>query len=552
MNGLNAFERQYRTTGALAMIAQSVADILSHHVKLAVEGIDRMYLNIYVPKLQHEQGIVWFFREHRGLPVPSAAVMSPMSRNFVAKLEGYAAQHEVPLVQFRKGQRKDEVMAEHLRKFQRPEGVVFIGKAQEKTPVFRTEKRKSPTTGRPYPWIVRSTAMVNHYYVYAVDRDFGPFFLKFCSYFPFNAKLCLNGHEYAKCQLARQGIAFEALDNGVLSCADPERLQKICDGLSAQKIDALLRKWLRLLPHPFTGADRRAGYRYDVSVLQAEFSLTQVLDRPVHGRLFFEQVIRENLDLGRPQEVQLIFNRKITRKTPGRFRTRVLTQDVTPSLNVFYKNTRIKQYHKENRALRTETTINNSYDFGIGKRLCNLPKLREVGFAANRRLLDVEHISHDCILAEDAFQAINSPVAQGCQRASGLRFADPRVHALLHAVILFRQLAQGFRSSDLRQHLAALSGRDPESVSQGAVTYQLRRLRLHGLIERLPDSFRYRVTQFGLRAALFFTRAYNRLLRPGLAAALPNLRAADATLKPAFDKIDEQINAWINQAKLAT
>ena len=124
------------------MIAQSVADILSHHVKLAVEGIDRMYLNIYVPKLQHEQGIVWFFREHRGLPVPSAAVMSPMSRNFVAKLEGYAAQHKVPLVQFRKGQRKDEVMAEHLRKFQRPEGVVFIGKAQEKTPVFRTEKRK--------------------------------------------------------------------------------------------------------------------------------------------------------------------------------------------------------------------------------------------------------------------------------------------------------------------------------------------------------------------------------------------------------------------------
>src|SRR5229473_422749 len=159
MNGLNAFERQYRTTGALAMIAQSVADILNHHVKLAVEGIDRMYLNIYVPKLQHEQGIVWFFREHRGLPVPSAAVMSPMSRNFVAKLEGYAAQHEVPLVQFPNGQRKDDVMAEHLRKFQRPEGVVFIGKAQEKTPVFRTEKRKSPKTGRPYPWIVRSTAI---------------------------------------------------------------------------------------------------------------------------------------------------------------------------------------------------------------------------------------------------------------------------------------------------------------------------------------------------------------------------------------------------------
>ena len=506
------------------MIAQSVADILNHHVKLSVEGIDRMYLNVYVPWLQTEQGVVQFFRGHRGQPLPSAALMSPISRSFVAKLEGFVAQHEIPLVQFRRGQREDEVMAEQLRHFRHDEGVVFVGKAQEKTPVFRTEKRRSPTTGRPYPWIVKSTAMVNHYYVYAVDRNFGPFFLKFCTYFPFNAKLCLNGHEYAKRQLAQKGIVFEALDNGILSCAEPERVQKICDGLSAEKIDGFLRKWLRLLPHPFTGADRKAGYRYDISILPAEFSLTQVLDRPVHGRLFFEQVIRENLDLGRPEQVQLIFNRKITRRTPGRFRTRVVTQDVTPSLNVYYKNARIKQYHKENRALRTETTINNSYDFGVGKRLHNLPKLREIGFAANRRLIELERLSHDCMLTEDTFRTINNPVAADRQRASGLRFADPRAHALLQALILFRQIAQGFRSADLRHHLAALSGRDPESLSQGAITYQLRRLRLHGLIERLPKSFRYRVTEFGFRAALFFTRVYNRILRPGLAAALPNPR----------------------------
>jgi hypothetical protein len=147
----------------------------------------------------------------------------------------------------------------------------------------------------------------------------------------------------------------------------------------------LLRKWLRLLPHPFTPADRKAGYRYDISILQAEFSLTQVLDRPAHGRLFFEQVIRENLDLGRPQEVQLIFQRRIARGSKAaRLRTRIVTQDVTPSLNVYYKNARIKQYHKENRALRTETTINNTYDFAVGRRLHNLPRLRQIGLAAHR------------------------------------------------------------------------------------------------------------------------------------------------------------------------
>jgi hypothetical protein len=534
------------------MIAhQSVADILRDHVRLSVEGIDRMYLNVYVPQLQSEQGVVRFFKYHRGQPLPSAALMSPLSRGFVAQLERFVAQHGIPLVQFRKGERKDTVMAEHLRRFAGEEGVLFVGKAQEKTPVFRTEKRRSPTTGLPYPWIVRSSAMVNHYYVYAVDRDFGPFFLKFCSYFPFNAKLCLNGHEYAKRQLAKEGIKFEALDNGVLSCASPERLQKICDGLSAAKIDALLRKWLRLLPHPFTGADRRAGYRYDLSILQAEFSSTQVLDKPQHGRLFFEQVIRENLDLGRPEQVQLIFKRRVQRNTPGRFRTRVLTQDVTPSLHVYYKNTHIKQYHKEGRALRTETTINNTYDFGVGKRLCNLPALRAIGFAANRRLLEVERLSHDCVLAEHTFQAVNGPVTQGRQRASGLRFADPRLHPLLQVLVLFRQLPDGFRSADLRRHLAALSARSPQAISQGAATYQLRRLRLHGLIERVPRSFRYRVTDLGLRVALFFTRAYNRLLRPGLAAALPVLRAVATPLRRAFDLIDAQLGASIRQAKLA-
>jgi hypothetical protein len=533
------------------MIAQSVAEIVSRHVKLTVEGIDRMYLNVFVPGLQYEQGIIGFFRNHRGQPLPSAALMRPMTRGFVAKLEDFAARHGIALVQFCKGQRKDAVLAEYLRGFAHEEGIVFIGKAQENTPVFRTERRRNPITGRPYPWIVRRSAMVNNYYIYAVDRDFGPFFLKFCSYFPFNAKLCLNGHEYAKRQLALEGIGFEALDNGILRCADPKRLQAICDRLSAGKIDALLRKWLRLLPHPFTGADRKAGYRYDISILQAEFSTTQVLDRPVHGRIFFEQVIRENLDLGRPEEVQLIFNRRILRNTRARLRTRVVTHDVTPSLNIYYKNARIKQYHKENRALRTETTINNTYDFGVGRRLHNLPKLREIGFVANRRLLEVERLSHDCIISEDRFQAVNSPVAAGHQRASGLRFADPRVHALLHAMILFRQLAQGFRAVDLRHHLAALSGRDPNSISQGAVTYQLRRLRLHGLIERLPNSFRYRVTAFGIRVALFFTRTYNRLLRPSLAAALPELRAIATPLKRAFDTLTAQIDRTIKEAQLA-
>jgi len=532
------------------MVAQSVASILGNHVTLSVEGIDRMYLNVYVPTLQRDKDVAWFFRGHRRQPFASSALMAPISRRFVAALERYAERHGIEVVPFRPGERKDDVMAERLKRFECAEGVVFIGKAQEKSAVFRTEKRHWPN-GKSYPWIVRSSAMVNQYYVYAVDRDFGPFFLKFSSYFPYNAKLCLNGHEYAKRQLAKEGIAFEALDNGIQTCADPKRLQEICDGLSAAKIDALLRKWLRRLPHPFTAADRQAGYRYDISILQAEFALTQVLDKPVHGRLFFEQVIRENLDLGRPDQVQLIFDRKIIRTTPGRFRTRVLTQGVTPSLHFDYKRTRIKQYHKEGRALRTETTINNTYDFGVGKRLANLPKLRQIGFAANRRLLELERLSHDCMLAETTFQAIERPINRAGQRASGLRFADPRVHNLWHALLLFRLLADGFRCADLRQHLADLEGRSAQTIGRGTITYQLRRLRLHGMIERLPHSHRYRVTDLGWRSALFFTRTYNRLLRPELAAILPGHAAQISPLTKAFDALDRPVQQCLDQHFLA-
>ena len=475
-------------------VSQSVAQMLRERVTLDVESIDRLYLNVYVPKLQRVGGVVGFFRELHGATFASSALMEPITTAFVKALERYAQAQGVPLLTFAQGQRKDEVAHEYLATFQGQEGVLFIGKAQEKATVWRTERRYNAQTGQPYAWLVKSTALVNQYDIYAVDADFGPFFLKFCSYFPYNAKLCLNGHEYLKRQLAREGIAYDALDNGLLSCANPARMQAICDGLDAPTIDGLLRKWLARLPHPFTPADRDAGYRYDVSILQAEFALTQVLDRPVTGRLLFEEVIRENVDLGRPDHVQLIFDRRVTKRTPGRFRTRVITRGVTPSLHADYKHSRIKQYHKEGRALRTETTINNTRDFAIGKRLHNLPALRAVGFAANRRLLDVQQLSHDCLIGDDAFAHVTRSQVVAGQRVSALPFADPRTQALLSVLVLYCLLPQGFANKDIREHLTPLLGLAPSAMTPGRMTYDLRRLRLHGLITRVPHTHRYRVT----------------------------------------------------------
>jgi hypothetical protein len=329
-------------------------------------------------------------------------------------------------------------------------------------------------------------------------------------------------------------------------------MQTLADGLSAEKIEALVRKWRARLPQPLSAADRAAGYDYDISILQAEFSLTQVLDRPLTGRLFFEAAIRENLDLGRPEQVQLIFERRITRATSSRFRTRVITEGVTPALHVDYKHSRIKQYHKEGRALRTETTINNTRDFYIGKRLKNLPALRQIGFRANRRLLHVQTISHDCLLGEDAFQQVNQPRDVSGQRVAALRFTDPRVQALLSALVAFRLLPHGFANHELRALLAPLLGLAPDQFTPGQMTYHLRRLRLHGLVERLPKTHRYQVTDFGWRVALFFTRTYARVIRPGLAQIVPNAPPTNSALQRQFSRLEVAMDDWVAQATLAT
>jgi hypothetical protein len=536
-------------------LPRSVAEVLSDHVVFEVECIDRAYLNVYVPTLQTELALVSYLRGQLGCRVTSTAPLAAVSDAFTAAIRGFSRDCQVPVVDFARGQRKDDVMHERLAAFTAEQGVVFIGRAQEKSKVFRTERRRD-REGKSYPWITRSTGVINQWYFYCVDADFGPFFLKFCSYFPYNAKLCINGNHWAQRQAARAGIGFTDLDNGFAAVEDPAALQRICDGLGPEQIDGLLRKWLAILPHPFSPADRAAGYRYDISMLQVEFSLTQMLDKPASGRIFFDQAIRDNLDIGRPDQIGLVFSRRIIRKgpkaTPGRFRTRVITDGVTPSLHVDYKNSRIKQYHKLGKAIRTETTINETGDFGIGKRLTNLPALREIGFTANRRLLAVQRLSHDPIDGAAALARITDPVITPTgSRVPGLRFTDPRARALLAVLCVFRLLPRGFTNADLRAHLAPLLGKDPGHMTSGQMTYDLRRLRLHGLIERVPHTFRYQVTETGLRTALFLTRAHDRLLRTGLAEITDPSPPLTTPLRHAAHAYEAAIGDLARQAGIA-
>ena len=307
---------------------------------------------------------------------------------------------------------------------------MFVGVAQEKTRVWRTARRRDPATGKPYPWLYQEQAMASHWYFYGFDADFGPFHIKFCGYFPYTGQIYFNGHEYAKQQCLKEGIAFTALDNAFGTVSDPAAVQRICDGLTDQKIYRFAGKWLARLPQPFTRADEDADYRWQLSVKQVEFSTTMALDRPVTGRIFFEQLIRDNLDIGRPDKVNIVFGRTIRQRgkfrTPGTFRTQVITTGTCPYLYLFYKKTQVEQYLKEGRALRTETTFNQPRDLGIGKELTNLAAMAKAGYTANRRLLDAECISHDPAAGAAALEMLTSPViSTTCTRVPGHALPRP-------------------------------------------------------------------------------------------------------------------------------
>jgi len=537
----------------------NVDSVIREHVTLNVDCIDRIYLNGYVPRLQRPENLWWFLHEHRKKPVVSPVLLKELSDAFIAKIHAFAKQHQLEIVRFEKGASKEKVANEHLAKFKQAEGVVMIGVAQEKIGGFRVvqkgprRRERTPPNGKaPCFSFYRGEVFVNQYYFYILDCDFGLCFVKFSSYVPFTARVWLNGHEWAKRQLVRRGIAYEALDNGFFSCKDPEALQKVCDSLGADDVNDVFRKWLRRLPHPFTREDRRAGFLYQLSILQFEVSLTQVFDRPFRGREFFEEVIRDNLDLGRPDRVQLLFERRINRCTPGRFRTRVVTAGVQPSIRFDYKRTRVKQYFKLDRALRTETTFNDTYDFRIGRSLHNLDRLRTLGRHVNHRLLSLERTAHHCAITAQTVERIVLPTVDDGQRAPALRWGDPRTTALFAALCVFLAAPEGFTNRSLRPLVARLLEADATSYSAGRMSYDLRRLRLKGIVTRVPKSHRYVLTPLGRRVAFFMSKSYARIVRPLLRRSDPRMPPhADDPIRRTWTACEAAIAAAIAEARMA-
>jgi hypothetical protein len=530
----------------------TIASLLADHVTLRVRSVDRLFLQGYVPRLMTEGMVVRFLLD-RGNPIPSPALLGKIGRGYVTAIESFAAEAEIPVMRFVRGVSKEDTVRPY---FERAEadgrtGVVLIGVAQEKTSAWRGWRDGGPD-GHPHFCFGRQTVFVNHYYFYILDPEWGPTFLKACSYAPFSIWLYLNGHEWAKRQAAKQGLCFTALDNGFRDCDDAGALAAICDRLSARDIEAFLGRWQARLPSPFTPEDRRRGYGYALAFRQLELSDTRVFDRPQAGRAWFEQTIRDQLTLGRPDQISVLFGRRISSRTPGRFATRVINRGVEPAIQVHYKASKVKQYFKEGRALRTETTVNDTRDFGIGRLLTqdNWTALLAIGHHVNERLLDAQLEACACAPDATTLERVVLPSSVDGQSAPGLRFGDPRVMALLAALCGFSHLFDGFTNRSLRALMTtALPG-----YTARHMTYDLRRLRRKGLVRRIPRSQRYELTSEGRRLAVFLTKTYTRIVNPSLAELdpkLPEQISARSALARGWRSFEQALDERIKEAAIA-
>jgi hypothetical protein len=529
----------------------TIASLLRERVTLQVNSVDRIFLAGYIPKLQSEGQVVRFLLD-RGFPIPSPAALGKNGDRYVRAIDRFACKHRIPMVHFKKGESKELVARRYMQRAEREGrfGVVMIGVAQEKSSAWRGFRRGG-SDSHPHFSYRRMSVFPNHYYFYIRDREWGPAFIKTVAYAPYGVWIYLNGHEWAKRQAAKRGIGFQALDNGFRSVEDADAVQGICQTLYYRDIERFWEYWEARLPSPLTADDRERGYRYRLSVRQLELSDTRVFERPAQVREWFELTLKDQLALGRPDNVQIVFGRKIISRTPGRFRTRVINDGVEPQIQAHYKHSKVKQYLKEGRALRTETTINDPGDFGVGRSLnaTNWLALTRIGREVNERLMSAQLAACDCAPDPTTLHQVVSPSTHDGLPAPALRFGEQRVMALLSSLCSYRHLFAGLTNKSLRELVAGFI----PGYTARQMTYDLRRLRRKGLIRRVPGSQHYELTDHGRRIAVFFTKTYTRIINPSLAEldpTLPDDIAQRSPLARAWRAYEHALHARIVDAQL--
>ncbi len=497
---------------------------VEHHqrsIRFQYSCFDRMLLNAIVQPMQQPARIVGFLDKCRQVPSITKDYFRELSddyHRFVARL---AAEQRIPIVQPPKGVRREDWVEPFFQRMGSRFGIAVILKSRENARIA-----VSYSTASGGNRIEVLTRFIWQYYFYLRDEQWGRMFVRISTYFPFNARVCVNQHEWLARQLQREGIFFRKAANAFVQCSDPERLQRFADSLTTSELEVPIQYWLRKLVPFYANSDpnRLTDFVYRLFISQVEYCTNlSFKDRAAVDRMA-ERLLDLNRCIDRPDKLSTIFDYRITNRYRGGLKTHIADHHLgNPVIRSEYKDSSIKQYVRDDRLFRTEATSYNTYDLSIGKSIRNLPQLRRAMHGINDRYLAIQQAVLETYVDRGQLARLRQPtITASGRRTPGLKLDDPRLLAVMQALTCFAHVARGgrFRTRDLHQRAAEALGLTTDAYRLGQLRYDLAKLRAKGLVVKVPKTQTYRLTPQGLRICVLFLKLAQQVYAPFTAATL--------------------------------
>jgi hypothetical protein len=516
---------------------------------------DRIVINGHLLGLMRESQVVYFFRDVCGHPKITKELVRQRSRDYQAWVEHFALNHKVPLVWAEKGVRKEDLVAfrQQRRLAEGKFGVYYILKSREQGWTFRILQPKFASADPNYQLVRKTRSLYTHYYFYIVDAVAGPMVLRVGSFLPFSVTAYLNGHNFIERALSGQGIKFVKDDNRFLSVAEPAKLQAAADQLDGQTLQQRIDYWTLIVAPKFSAKERAAcGGLHRLYVMeQIEYARNFIFKRSWPIRSIFQRSCELGLYLLTADRIVALFGKQNTRRVRGKLQN--VMERVDQGMHVFRtwcRNSFLKQYEKAATFLRLELVSNNVRDFGLKKSLAHWGAMRQRFQEITDRFAGVQAQNLNVHGQLDVLARLAQPVIQGKTKVSGIKLEQRRILRLLEVLL---QGASGhlkrWTTAQLRQTVLEQCSLKEKDYTLNQIRYDLRKIRLHGFIERIPHSYAYRFTQRGQKLALLLIQLRTRIYGPIAFSTLrhrPNKdHMPNSTFERAYHKIDQAFDEAI-------
>jgi hypothetical protein len=501
-----------------------VNPFVEHHqqsIRFQYSCFDRMLLNAVVQPMQQPAMIVGFLDKCRQVPSITKAYFRGVSEDYHRFVARLAATQRVQIVEPPKRVRREEWVEPFYQRLGSRFGIAVILKSRENARIA-----VSYPTSRGGNRIEVYTRFVWQYYFYVRDQEWGRMFLRICPYFPFNARVCVNQHEWLARRLQEEGVYFRKAANAFVQCSDRDRLQELADSLTPSDLEVPLQRWFRELVPFYASTDRNrvADCVYRLFCSQVEYCTNLIFKERSALDHVADRLLDLNRSIGRPDKLSTIFGHRITKAYRGGLKTQIADHHLgNPVIRSEYKDSSVKQYVRDHVLLRNESTSYNTLDLGVGKSIRNLPQLRRVMLGINDRYLTIQQDVLETYVDRGQLARLRQPtITPSGRRTPGLKLDDPRLLAVMQALTCFAHLSRGgrFRTRDLHQRAAEALGLSTDTYRLGQLRYDLAKLRAKGFVVKVPKTQTYRLTPQGFRICVLFLKLVHRLYAPFSAAVV--------------------------------